>query len=141
MSVLYDLAISLLWLPYIYGGKNPLVGLDCSGLVTILLKSAGIAPPVQTNAQGLYDFYYSNSANNVYQIGALAFFGESVTKISHVGWLLNPSQMIEAGHGTSEIDTLEEAIQRGSYVRISLVNQRKDLVAVLRPSYAKIGVP
>ncbi|KAF0814440.1 Murein DD-endopeptidase MepH [Andreprevotia sp. IGB-42] len=90
--VLY--ALGLLDVGYQFGGKNPEAGLDCSGLVRFVYKSAldidlphnaaemaRLARPV--NGQGL-------------QAGDLVFFNTSGKPYSHVGIYLGDGKFIHA---------------------------------------------
>jgi cell wall-associated NlpC family hydrolase len=135
MEALLRTLYACLNVPYIYGGDNPLVGLDCSGFGQWGLKSVGADPPGDQTAQGLFDHFSRNGEWNKYTPGALAFYGQSATEISHVAFLVSSSQIIEAGGGDHTTTTLEEARKRGACVRIRMIKARPDLVAVIRPNY------
>lgn len=137
-------AKSMLGIPYIYGGNTPLSGLDCSGLVCELLKSVGeLGTMEDLSAQALFDKYHNGAGEwNRIAPGSLVFYGESVAKISHVAMILDVSgtpRIIEAGHGTPAILTIEDAKKRGAFVRIRQMSYRKDLVAIIKPYYRGIG--
>lgn len=140
MKILYDLAMQHLLIPYVYGGKIPIVGLDCSGLVCELLHAVGAFPSLEANAQGIHDYFITRSTKSEVGLGALAFYGKSEKEISHVGMLLDTHMMIEAGHGDSSTTSIEIAKSRGAYVRLRPFNYRKDLVTILRPDYQGIGL-
>lgn len=119
MKLLYDYALRLVGLPYRWGGKNPLTGLDCSGLLNLLLAPYGLAQNGD-NAQMLFN-HFSDPANHLStraQLGALAFFGNSKTQIVHCGMCLNDSQMIEAGGGDHTTLSLNDAAEKGAFVKI-----------------------
>ena len=139
MDLLIEYALGFVGRPYIWGGSG-LPGFDCSGLVQELLKFLGACPPGDSTAQGLFDHFEANARQNSFTCGALAFFGESVTRITHVGMLLNSNQMIEAGGGNSTCTSPEMAAKLNAFVRIRPIKSRKDLVAVLRPSYPVVGL-
>lgn len=126
---------SVLLTPYKWGGNNPLEGLDCSGLDIELAKCQGIPIPHDMNAQNLYVHYLKEGGHIIPNpmFGARAFFGKDKYTISHVAFCLNRTHMVEAGSGTSEVETLEEAKQRGAFVRIRPINSRKDRVALVLP--------
>lgn len=132
--------MSFLGVPYRWGGSNPITGLDCSGLTIEILKSAGVAPPGDTTAQGLYNFYEKTGTVGVFGPGVLAFYGESVTKITHVGFMIDEFRMIEAGGGNSQIFSKEDAALHDAFVRIRPVRRRKDFVITVKPRYASIGL-
>lgn len=141
MNHLIDYAKSFLHLPYIWGGDDPLSGLDCSGLVQLILASVGMDPPGDQTAQALYNHFEINGSLNSYGAGSIAFYGESVTKVTHIAFCLDQYLMIEAGGGGSTTKTLQDAITQNAYVRMRLIKSRKDLVAVIKPRYATIGFP
>lgn len=139
MRELVDYAMQFVGVPYKFGGSHPADGLDCSGLVQIILQAAGIDPPGDQTAQGLYNFFESRGSRSVSGAGTLCFYGESVTKISHVAFQINPYQIIEAAGAGSEAKTRVLGIASNAFVRIRLTNYRSDLVAQIKPSYTKIG--
>lgn len=141
VQLLRDYALRFVGIHYKWGGNNPLTGMDCSGFIQILLASVGEDPPGDQTAQALYNYFSSNghATWNHYSMGALAFFGESATKITHVGMLLDQYRMIEAAGGNSRTQTRTDAEDKGAFVKISLLSRRSDLVAILKPYYRKIG--
>jgi cell wall-associated NlpC family hydrolase len=140
MDLLKAYALSFLGVPYKWGGSNPIEGIDCSGFVQEILKSAGMDPPGDQTAQALYNHFESNSEWNKYALGSLAFYGESTTKITHVAFCLDQYRCIEAGGGGSTTLSKEDAAKQNAFVRIRPIKARKDLVAILKPRYAPIGV-
>ena len=140
MKFLIDYALSMLGVPYKWGGSNSLEGLDCSGFIQCILASAGIDPPGDQTAQSLYNAFEKNGAHGTPSPGALVFYGRSVTKITHVAFCIDPYRVIEAGGGDSTTKTKEDAAKRGACVRIRLIDHRSDRVAIIKPSYIKIGV-
>lgn len=138
MIYLKDVARSCLNIPYQYGGKNPLTGFDCSGLCEWLLMSLGIDPPGVANAQALHDYFVKpeNHHATFESVGALIFYGKSLTQISHVSMMINDYQVIEAGGGDSTTTSIEEAKRRGACVRIKPIHHRQgERVAVILPKF------
>ena len=141
VNLLVQYALSFVGTPYKWGGSNSLEGLDCSGLVQSILASAGIDPPGDQTAQSLFDHFDKLGATpNRHGPGSLAFYGQSVTKITHVAFMLDTYRVLEAGGGGHLTLTFEDAARQSALIRIRKINHRNDLVAVLRPSYSKIGV-
>lgn len=140
MNTLVQYALKFVGQPYKYGGDDPIVGWDCSGLVQEILASAGIDPQGDQTAQALYDHFSNKSTHGVYGPGVLAFFGQSVRSITHVAFCIDQYRMVEAGGGGSKTITLADAAAQNAYVRIRLIKSRRDLVATLKPSYSTIGV-
>lgn len=138
MKNIISLAFACLNIPYYWGGKNPLTGFDCSGFSEWLMMSVGFDPPGVANAQQFHDWLVSNSdkaRSSSYDTGAFCFYGEAVDKITHIAFMLNPHQIIEAGGGGSKTIDLNAAKQTGACVRIRPFGHRKDLVAVVFPNY------
>lgn len=140
MNLLRDYALSFVGVRYKWGGDNPISGYDCSGLVQELLKSCGMDPPGDQTAQGLYNHFDSIATPGVYGIGALAFYGENLLKITHVAMMLDMYRVIEAGGGSSKTLTISDAEAQGAFVRVRLVKARKDFLTTLKPHYAPIGM-
>lgn len=138
MKTMLEVAKSCLNIPYLWGGKNPLTGLDCSGFVEWILMSIGFDPPGVTNAQHLHDWLLTlekNSKGSFLDAGTICFYGESVSSITHVTMMINAHQIIEAGGGGSKTIDLNMAKSSGACVRIRPFGHRKDLVMVITPNY------
>jgi len=140
MDLLRDYAISFVGVPYIWGGNNRLSGMDCSGFIQELLKSVGADPPGDQTAQALFDHFQDQGDWNRFVCGSLAFFGTDSRHVSHVSMLLDHSRVIEAGGGDSSTTSLKRAKEQGACVRIRLLEERKNRVAIIRPHYVKIGL-
>ncbi len=142
MKTLIDYAMSFLGVPYRWGGENPVMGMDCSGLVQEILRSVGMDPPGDQTAQGLFDYFVTQKAlANSFSPGALSFYGEFPKKIIHVGFLIDSFRMVEAGGGGHLIKTKEDAGLQNAFVRIRPVKYRKDFVGTLMPDYFPSVVP
>jgi cell wall-associated NlpC family hydrolase len=136
MTLLYDLALHMLNIPYIWGGKNPTLSLDCSGLVNVLLHAYGLDIP-NSNAQILFD-HFSKGENHksvLPELGALVFYGNSATSIDHVEMALNGHQQIGANGGGEHIKTLTDAIASHAYVKVTPIYQGPKLQGIFMPFY------
>ena len=141
MEILKQVALSFLNVPYKYGGKNPIAGIDCSGLVSEILRSAGVIPlKGELNAQELFNLLEPTASQNVYGMGSVVFYGESVTKINHVAFCLDSYRMIEAGGGSPLCLTVQDAAHQSAFVKIRLIKCGLNIAAILKPRYAPIGV-
>lgn len=136
-QVLYDYAMSFLGLPYKWGGDDPIEGFDCSGLVVEILKSVGYFPGnFDSNSQGLFNIVKATCQDTMNaKLGSLVFFGKDAENITHVGFCLDETRMLEAGGGGSKTITLDDASHQNAYVRIRPFRSRKDLVAIFSPKY------
>jgi cell wall-associated NlpC family hydrolase len=88
-------ALARLGTPYLWGGDGP-GGFDCSGLVQAAYAAAGLQLP--RTAQAQYDAGPGIPAGQPLQAGDLVFFGPNTGNITHVGLLINPTEMIDAPH-------------------------------------------
>ncbi|MGI6129127.1 MAG: NlpC/P60 family protein [bacterium] len=87
-----DYAMLLLGTPYLWGGMTCL-GIDCSGLIHIVYRSAGLLLPRDADQQ--YD--YCRLVNGPPSLGDLAFFSTEETGLaSHVGLCLGPDRFVHA---------------------------------------------
>ena len=131
-ELLQMLITRMLSTPYLWGGNSPLQGLDCSGLVCELLRSIGLIGREDLRAQALYDRFKIEGSPGA-AFGALAFFGKSVSEITHVTFMLNAGVMVEAGGGGSQTTSLQKAIEQNAYVRVRPLKSRKDFIASVIP--------
>lgn len=105
-----ELALQFLNSPYLWGGKNPL-GIDCSGLTQVLYKAKGIFIPRDASEQvksGTTVNFISDA-----QSGDLAFFDNDEGVITHVGIILNKTEII---HSSVKV-RIDRIDQQGIYNR------------------------
>jgi len=138
LSALQRYMLCFVGLPYIWGGDDPVVGFDCSGLAQEFLAAAGKDFPGDQNAQALYDLgKKAGWAPGVRGCGALCFYGSSLTHITHVAMMFDESVVVEAGGGGSKTTSAAAAAAQNAYIRMRPHDRRADLVAILMPPYAK----
>lgn len=143
VSRVLDYARSFIGVQYVYGtdpgrGDDPIVGFDCSGLISELCRSEGVIRWNQReNSQGFYDRFKAR-----YEIplklakkkkGSLLFFGKSKEDISHIAITEDTGILIEAGGGSSRTFTPDHAAKRNAFVRRRPIDYRGDLVAAVYP--------
>jgi cell wall-associated NlpC family hydrolase len=120
--------------PYIYGANGP-DAFDCSGFVQFALKYISIDPPGDQTADGLYDYFkdpHNGRPLSPPVCGCLVFYGKP-DKVNHVAICIDQESVIEAGGGDKNTTTVEIARKKKAEVRISRINRRKDIVAIIRP--------
>jgi cell wall-associated NlpC family hydrolase len=126
--------LSFLNIPYLYGGKNPLTGEDCSGLVCEFLKALGaLATNDELNSQALYQKFKPMTSTTAGgpMVGSLVFYGTNVSDVDHVAMFIDDNFIVEAGHGTAETLSKDDAAQRGAFVRVRPYKYRADFLEIL----------
>lgn len=102
-----DLAMRFLGVPYVWGGKTP-AGLDCSGLVQLVLNLAGYSFPRdawQQAESGQEIDFHKNKPEAM--PGDLLFFAQEGKRIHHVGISLGGADFIHASEWV-QINSLSE---------------------------------
>ena len=108
------LALSMVGVPYRYGGSNPSTGFDCSGLVHYSFTSNGYNVPRTSQAQ--YDAARKITLAEAAE-GDLLFFRDQ-EKLSHVGIYLGDGEFV---HAPSSGDTVRVARVDSPYYQRHLI--------------------
>ena len=123
-------AFSHLNRPYVWGGDNPLVGFDCSGLAIEILKSVAILPRAgDWTAQGLHTLFQDLATDDP-DLGCLVFWGDP---IKHVEFCLNRKLSIGASGGRSITRTVQDAIDQDAYIKIRPFGSRSGIIRFVDP--------
>jgi len=129
-ETLRDLAIRLAWgclnIPYIYGGQNPLVGLDCSGLIVHIFRELGIFGKGEDyTAATLWETYRTKKVAYPSK-GTLVFYKSYTSnEVGHVGICIDHDWCICASGGNENTKTLEVAQRRKARIRLKKIRYRK----------------
>lgn len=106
-------ALSLLGVPYRYGGNTPNTGLDCSGLVKLVFQeTVGLALPRRSD--DMSRFGQSVGWTDL-QPGDLVFFNTMRFSFSHVGIYIGDGQFVHAPSSGSVVRV--EALNKDYWVR------------------------
>jgi cell wall-associated NlpC family hydrolase len=133
LQLLKIYALSLVGTRYFYGGDDPISGFDCSGLACELMRAAGVVPwNFRSNAQGLFAAVKGVMGPTQPCLGALAFYGKSLSDIDHVAFCLDETTMIEAGGGDATTLTPEVASRQNAFVRLRPIRFRKDFLCAIK---------
>jgi cell wall-associated NlpC family hydrolase len=96
-SALVETARRYLGVPYVFGGVNPAIGLDCSGLVQLVYRQVGLSLP--RTAQQQYDATPRIGRDEL-QPGDLVFFARTYADphdwVTHVGIYVGDGMQINA---------------------------------------------
>ena len=108
-SDLIMIAQSLLNTPYLWGGKNAM-GLDCSGFTQVVYAAVGVN--ILRNAREQITQGKEVKLLSEALPGDLAFFGYTnretqAIRITHVGLLLSPTEIIHCAGGRVHIDRID----------------------------------
>lgn len=118
--------------PYLWAGNDGVGGFDCSGLVVEMLVRAGKIMHDYT-ADGLMQKYFDAPVDRrFFKIGALVFYGRN-GKATHVGILVRPGIILEAGGGGSGVLTRKDAIEEDAFIRERPIDYRSDFLGMYDP--------
>jgi hypothetical protein len=101
-SDIIRLITNLLGVPYLWGGKSSF-GYDCSGLVQMVLKAAGISINRDSNEQSKDEKLEDISMNDT-EVGDLVFFSENEC-INHVAFFAGEGKIIHCS-GEVKIESI-----------------------------------
>lgn len=138
VKIITQYAMSMLNVPYKWGGDTPLEGLDCSGFIIHLLK-----------AYGFFSSDYDNTAHGIWLWskkidllgwdipfeGCLIFYGTS-EKVTHIAYSLNEKLTIQAqggGSTNSGEHWFEVSKNKDSRIKILPYDYRSDVVDIRCP--------
>ncbi len=104
-----------LGVPYKYGGTNPAVGLDCSGLLQLVFKQHGISLPRTAAAQAAAGTPVSKANARA---GDLVAFRDASGYVDHIGLYLGNGRMLAAPKPGDVVKEQNVYERRTFYVRL-----------------------
>ena len=123
-----DYLASKVGTPYIWGGKDPKKGLDCSGAVTCAYENSGFARPGARYKYGSADLHKKLEPTTSPKKGDLVFYGKN-GKVNHVMMVVGDGRVIGATGGGSSTKTPDDAMKIGACVKYKPMDYRKDLIS------------
>jgi cell wall-associated NlpC family hydrolase len=126
-------------LPYLWGGDDPLVGFDCSGLMVEVLQAVGILPHKSDyTAAALYERFEAGAVDRGY-MGCLVFwYGSDVKeKIIHVEMMVDDFHVVGASGGGSKTKSIADAIKNNAFVKMRPISYRGDKYLIVDPFKAE----
>ena len=132
IEIATKIAWALYGTPYIYGGKLPLFGLDCSGFTQLIHHEVGLMPDPRTNAlsSGMQWEKYVDKRIMEPVAGCMVFYGKP-DNISHVMFCLNETHCIGAADGGNGCYTRGMAQRIDARVKVKPISYRKDIVGYI----------
>ncbi len=138
MSDKRNLAIQIAWqwygTPYLWGGDDPLAGIDCSGFIVELLKSVGILPEKgDWTANDLWLKFKAAKKETFYpRRGNLAFWGNN-QKMTHIEMCIDDDFCIGASGGGRRTTSLADAIRDNAFIKVRPINYRGQPKGFINP--------
>lgn len=129
-----EYALSLKGTPYVWGGKTPSPGLDCSGFVAFAARKA-INVNFTGSAQNMYNNAKKISIDSA-EPGDLVFFSDSGNGITHVGIFLgknsgqganNQRLFVHSASGGSSTGVIVSSLDQNNYWSSHLVGAKSFL--------------
>jgi len=111
-SELVDHALSLLGVPYVFGGTSR-SGFDCSGYTQYVFKGSGISLP-RTAAEQYTEG--SSVSRQQLQSGDLVFFSTYAAGASHVGIYIGGDRFVAASNSGVSISSLDSDYYSNRYI-------------------------
>jgi NlpC/P60 family protein len=110
-----SIAVRYLGTPYVWGGADPAIGFDCSGLMMYVYRQLGISLP---HFSGYQWFSGQHVAPPDLRPGDLVFFEPGLRGPGHVGMYVGGGEFVQAPHSGDvvRISSLRDAAYALTYV-------------------------
>lgn len=105
--------------PYMWGGDDPIVGFDCSGLAMEVLTAVGTYQRggVDKTANGIYLDFKDNLKKKI-SAGFLVFWFNKVGRVVHVAMAIDDLFIVHAAGGGKKVKTLKAAIRYNAFIKM-----------------------
>ncbi len=137
---LADYLLKFVGTPYLWGGNNVSVGVDCSGLVNEGIKAMGwfrSYSKKDRNSKGLWLELYHDARwmevrlDDIIKDDVL-FWGHGHENMNHVSVALSRNLMVESGGGDSSTKFIWQARKKNAMVRVRPIDERKHFLVAYR---------
>lgn len=124
------IAESMLWMPYRWGGDDPILGYDCSGYIIEILRSVGLLPPAgDWSAHDLWELLRPYRADRPARGRLIWWAGAGGSgRAQHIEICISDDLSIGASGGGRSIISREAAAARNAYIRIRPIAARPGLM-------------
>lgn len=130
-----EIGFQFIGLPYIWGGDDPVEGMDCSGLCVELLKSVGILPREgDWSSRGLFREFKDCETTRLL-LGCLVFYSSKSRPdyITHVEFCLDDMLALGASGGGSKTVDEAAAIKHNAYTKVRPIERDRPIVGYVDP--------
>ncbi len=128
-----EYAWAFLGLPYRWGGDDPILGFDCSGLVIEVLQAVGILPHgFDTTAEGLYQRFRAHTVARGYA-GCLVLWLNAAGIATHVELMVDEFHTIGASGGGTATSSLDAAAAQNAFVKLRPFGYRGSSFKIVDP--------
>ena len=109
-----------------YGGDDPIMGMDCSGYFSEVLRGVGLLDDDERlSSMQLYERFKHATPINKRRKGLLYLYGNSAGRIYHVAMVIDRNTIVEAGGGSRSTKDSKTAAIRNAFVRIRPITHRE----------------
>lgn len=126
----------LLFLPYLWGGDDPMAGFDCSGMILEVLQSVGkIKHKIDMNAHSMYLTFKDKEVKRGYA-GCLVFWFKK-EKAVHVEMMINDYFVVGSSGGSSKTLSRRQAIEQNAFIKMRPLGYRRYPYRIVDPFMVK----
>lgn len=103
---------------YYWGGDDPIVGFDCSGLDMEVLTAVGLYKRgTDKTAHGIFQDVKGNIKPKIYA-GCLAFWFNAERRVCHVAMAIDSLFIVHAAGGGKKVKSIRAAIKYNAFIKM-----------------------
>ena len=132
-SAAVEYAKHFIGLPYQWGGDDPILGFDCSGLIVEILQSVGLLPHASdATANALYLRFRAHELERGYG-GCLVFWFNAAGLATHVELMIDDYHTIGASGGGSSTTSASAAAAQNAFIKQRPIGYRGRSFKIVDP--------